>query len=92
MTGDVDYSDFPTEIQHLIDSIAEEDFEIIYGDVEDGKAFIATDDERKILVSDAGQTWFVTFRTPDSDDVEECWDRPPRVRSEVEDWLQDCPE
>lgn len=90
MSGEIDYEDFHDELQRLIDELRGNDFDVVLGGVEGehgGIAFHALRDETDILVSDRTQTWFVSMWDDDRPDVEECWDRPRRVRREVEDWL-----
>lgn len=89
------HGDFPSELQHLLDELAEEGFSITYGEVEGemgGPGFVAQKEATVIQVTDQTQTWFVTCRHPDHPDVDDCWDLPRRVRREVLEWVQVYPQ
>lgn len=85
----IDYGDFPDEIQHLIHHLEDVEFEITYGEVEQhgGPGFVAKRGEMIVQVTDRRQTWFVTLQGDSRPRLDEMWDRPRRVRAEVEDWL-----
>ncbi|WP_096391463.1 hypothetical protein [Halopenitus persicus] len=86
------YAYFPVEIQHLLDELAEEGFEIIYGDVESeggGIAFAAERGETSIYVADWTHSWAMTCRGPDRPSYDNTWEHPSRVRGEVWGWLEE---
>ena len=86
------HGDFPDELQHLLNELAEEGFEVTYGEVEGeggGPGFTVEKGETTIHVEDWTQTWALTCRSPDRPDYDDTWAYPSRVRGEVWEWLQD---
>jgi len=80
--------DFPEELQHLIDELAEDGFDVAYGETDphDTPGFIAELGETTVIVTDRLRAWFVTVETSEGR-VDESWERPARVRREVEELL-----
>ena len=86
-----EYSAFPGNLQAVIDELRERGYEIHYGEVEGemgGPGFYAENGDSVVQITDHIQTWFVTFRDRSRPNVDDCWCRPRRIRSEVELWLE----
>jgi hypothetical protein len=80
--------DFPDEIHRLIEDLEGDGFDIAYGSVEPlgTPGFNAKREEEVVQVADHKQVWFVTL-VGDEGRVDESYDRPARVRREVDGWL-----
>ena len=85
MTGK---SDFPPEIQTLIDEITDDGFDIAYGEVTPlgTPGFLAESGETLVQVADHGQVWMVTAEIKEGR-IDDSWDCPSRVASGVRDLL-----
>lgn len=89
MTG---YSEFPSNIQTVIDELQERGYNVGYGEVEGelgGPGFVATTDSTHVQITDHVQTWFVTLHADDRPNIDDCWCHPGRVRREVGQWLEE---